>query len=118
MPIESATYVNQFVLTNPVSNDRKNTSDNQLRLLKSVLKNSFSNINDVVSASAGEMNLLVGVTATLQTQLNVNKVIYAEITAGSATVANAVLWDSAAKFVSTATASGTGTDGDFWFQYE
>lgn len=118
MPIESATYINQLVLTNPTSNDRKTTTDDQVRLVKSVLTNSFSNLkNNEISASAGEMNQLVGVTSNLQTQINTTKTTFADITSGASTAGNAVLWDGATKYISTASAS-SGDDGDYWFQFE
>ena len=118
MPIESATYINQLVLTNPTSGDKKTTSDDQIRLAKLVVKNSFTGlVNSTVSASSGEMNQLVGVTSNLQTQLNTAKGYFSALTSGASTAANTVLWDSATKYVSTASANG-GSNGDFWFQYE
>lgn len=70
MPIESASYVSQLDANNPVGTDDRSTLDNQDRLIKQVLVNTFNDLRGPVSASAGEMNFLVGVTANLQTQLN------------------------------------------------
>ena len=118
MPIESATYVNQLVLTNPTSSDKKITTDDQLRLVKKAVTKTFTGlINNEVSASAGEMNQLVGVTSNLQTQLNATRGLYSDLTSGASTAGNAVLWNGATKHVSTSSAVG-GTNDDLWFQYE
>lgn len=118
MPIESATFVNSLVKTNPTSGDKKTTTDDHLRLIKNVLQNTFVNVTREVSASAGEMNYLSGLTSTAQTQINTTLSMFVAITSGSSTISNAVLWHGSTKFASTASASGTGTDGDFWFQFE
>lgn len=62
MPIESATYISQLTVVNPLGTDLRSTSDDHLRLIKTALTNSFVNIRSEVSASASEMNQLVGVT--------------------------------------------------------
>lgn len=110
MPLESATYINQLVVTNPAGTDLRNTADDHLRLIKTVLTSSFTNVNNEVSASAGEINYLRGVTSNLQTQLN-NRLNL------SATANNSVLWEGARKYVSTASASGAADDGSIWFRY-
>ena len=43
MPLESGTYVNDLVESNPVGSDDRSLGDNHLRLLKSVLKTTFPN---------------------------------------------------------------------------
>lgn len=70
MPIESATYVSQLVATNPAGTDDRSTLDNHDRLVKQALVNTFLDFRIPVSASAGEVNFLIGTTANLQTQLN------------------------------------------------
>lgn len=63
MGLESATYINDLVNSNPTGLDEVNKGDDHLRLIKSVLQNSFTNIGAAVNANATELNNLVGLTA-------------------------------------------------------
>lgn len=56
MGLESATYIADLVSTNPSGSDGKNAGDDHIRLLKSVLKNSFPNINAAASATDEEIS--------------------------------------------------------------
>jgi hypothetical protein len=95
-PIESGTYIDSLVATNPVATDQIAVCDDHLRLIKSTIKASFPNITgamtadhtelsvldgitattaelnilDGVTATAAEINYLSGVTSNIQTQLN------------------------------------------------
>lgn len=70
MALETATYVNQLVATNPVSGDPKSQGDDQIRLVKSTLKNTLPNLGGAMTASEAELNILDG--ATLSTaELNI-----------------------------------------------
>jgi hypothetical protein len=51
MPLESASYISQLEPTNPASTDLVGQADDHIRLLKSVLKNQFPNLNGPVTAS-------------------------------------------------------------------
>lgn len=42
MPLETGTYVDDLVITNPASSDQKSQGDDHLRLLKTILKTTFS----------------------------------------------------------------------------
>ena len=70
MGLETATYINQLVDTNPTGTDPKSQGDNHLRLIKSTLQNTFPNITGEVTATQAELNILDGVTATAA-ELNV-----------------------------------------------
>ena len=70
MALETATYLNELVVTNPLSSDPRADGDDHIRLLKAVLKATFTNISGEVSASHTELNHVVGVTSSIQTQLN------------------------------------------------
>ena len=70
MAIESATFLSELDPANPKGTDQKATADDQIRLCKSVWLNSFPNINAEVSASAGALNYMVGVTSNVQTQID------------------------------------------------
>ena len=69
MGLESATYIDDLVITNPTGSDDRSTADDHLRLIKSVLKTSFPTINGAVTAALSEINKLDGLTAS-QSELN------------------------------------------------
>lgn len=56
MGLESATYINGLVDTNPTTTDNANQGDNHLRLIKSVLKNTFPNLTGAVTVSQTVLN--------------------------------------------------------------
>jgi hypothetical protein len=51
MPLESATYVNDLVTTNPTGSDQKSEGDDHIRLLKTALKATFLNANFALDLS-------------------------------------------------------------------
>lgn len=56
MGLESATYINGLVETNPTSSDNANQGDNHLRLIKAALKATFPNITGPVTATQATLN--------------------------------------------------------------
>ena len=68
MGLESATYINGLVETNPTSSDNANQGDNHLRLIKAAVKATFPNITGPVTATQATLNTaylpLAGGTAT------------------------------------------------------
>lgn len=70
MGLETGSYISNLVATNPLSSDARSEGDDHIRLLKSVLKSTFPNINGAVNPTPTELNYLVGVTSAIQTQLN------------------------------------------------
>ena len=71
MTVESASYISQLDPTYPTAGDPKSEGDNHLRLVKTVLKTQFPNFGtNAITATAAEVNYLVGVTSAVQTQLN------------------------------------------------
>lgn len=57
MGLESATYIEDLVQTNPLGTDGKSQGDNHLRLIKQVLKNQFPNLGSAaVTGTAAELN--------------------------------------------------------------
>jgi DNA uptake protein ComE-like DNA-binding protein len=68
MGLESATYINGLVETNPTSSDNANQGDNHLRLIKAAVKATFPNITGPVTATQSALNTaylpLAGGTAT------------------------------------------------------
>jgi len=56
MGIESASYVNQLVPSNPLSTDSVSQADDHLRIIKTVLKNTFPNLDSPVTATPTQIN--------------------------------------------------------------
>lgn len=64
MALEAASYVSGLNTANPTAADPIAEGDNHIRLIKSVLKNTFPNLSAAMTADAAELNKLDGVTAT------------------------------------------------------
>jgi len=62
MALETGTYIDDLVVTNPVSGDPKSQGDDHLRLLKSTIKTTFPNITGEVTPTQVEINRLDGIT--------------------------------------------------------
>lgn len=60
MSLESATYINQLVRTNPNGADPKGQGDDHLRMIKGALLNTFPGITGPVTATQAEINALAG----------------------------------------------------------
>lgn len=56
MALETATYINGLVATNPAGGDAIAQADDHLRLIKSTIKNTFPNITGAVSVSHTDLN--------------------------------------------------------------
>lgn len=56
MALENAQYVSQLNVANPLSTDTVSQADDHLRLIKSVLKNTFPNLNSAVTSTADQLN--------------------------------------------------------------
>jgi hypothetical protein len=122
MALETGTYINSLVATNPTGSDAKSAGDDHLRLIKSTLKSTFPSVTGAVSATHTELNLLDGVTATtaelnytdgvtsnIQTQLGTKQATLVNI--ADATTANGY----GTRTVSTSAPSG-GSNGDVHYQ--
>lgn len=70
MPLETAQYINSLNSANPVNTDPISDGDNHIRLIKAAVKATFPNITGVVTPTQAQMNYLVGVTSSIQTQLD------------------------------------------------
>lgn len=64
MALETATYIDGLVVTNPTATDPKSQGDDHLRLLKSTVKATFPSIAGAVTATQDELNIMDGVTAS------------------------------------------------------
>ncbi len=74
MGVETATFISQLSATNPLGSDPISEGDQQLRLVKDVLQKQFTTLGAAaVTTTAGELNILDGVTATYA-ELNYNDI--------------------------------------------
>ena len=74
MGVETATFISQLSATNPLGTDPISEGDNQIRLVKDVLQKQFTTLGAAaVTTTAGELNILDGVTATYA-ELNYNDI--------------------------------------------
>ena len=64
MGLETGTYLDALVPTNPASTDGLAQADDHIRLLKSTLKNTLPNLSGAVSATQAELNVLAGITSS------------------------------------------------------
>jgi len=86
MGLETATYIDQLVGTNPTGTDDKNQGDNHLRLIKDVLQNQFPSLGEVaVAATATELNYMSGVSSSLQAQIDTKAPIASPTFTGTVT---------------------------------
>lgn len=56
MPLESATYISDLNVSNPISTDSVSQADDHIRLIKAAIKATFPNINAPVTATAAQIN--------------------------------------------------------------
>jgi len=59
MALETSTYINGLVATNPTSSDNLSEGDNHIRLLKSTIKATFPNVSGAVTSTHTAINLAV-----------------------------------------------------------
>ena len=64
MALESTTYIDGLVATNPTGTDARSQGDDHIRLVKSAVRTTFPNIAGAVTATHTELNLIDGYTGT------------------------------------------------------
>ena len=90
MALESTTYIDGLVATNPTGTDPRSQGDDHIRLVKSTVKATFPNISGAMTSTHTELNVLDGITATT-TELNYNDVpTLGTVEASKAVTADAV----------------------------
>lgn len=70
MSLETATYIDTLVPTNPLSSDPRSEGDDHIRLLKATLQATFPNITGAVTPTQTELNHVAGVTSSIQAQID------------------------------------------------
>jgi len=73
MALESTTYIDGLVVTNPTGTDPRSQGDDHIRLVKSTIRSTFPNVSGAMTATHTELNLIDGYTGTTA-ELNYNDV--------------------------------------------
>ena len=60
MALESASFINQLIATNPDGSDPKGQGDDHLRLIKKVLKDTFPQFTGALTGTQAQYNALLG----------------------------------------------------------
>ena len=64
MGLETGTFIDDLVTSNPAATDGLSQADDHLRLIKTTLKNTFPNVNSAVTATPAQLNLTAGITSS------------------------------------------------------
>jgi hypothetical protein len=118
--LETATYIDGLVSTNPLATDPAHQGDDHLRLLKSTVKATFPNINAAVTPTDEVLN-------AIQTTANITSGTFADARISSSSVTQH-MDDGYARNISSPAKGGTvktlstsgpsgGADGDIWYKY-
>lgn len=77
MALETGTYINSLVATNPVATDGLAQADDHLRLLKSTIKATFPSLTGAVNATHTELNTVAdgGTAATSTTLVDADRIV-------------------------------------------
>jgi len=73
MALESTTYIDGLVITNPTGTDPRSQGDDHLRLIKDTIRATFPNMSGAMTATHTELNAIDGYTGTTA-ELNYNDV--------------------------------------------
>ena len=73
MGLESGTYISDLVVTNPTGSDQRYTADDHIRLIKTVLKNTFPNVDGAVTVDEAILNSVFAGTSSKTGTFNVTK---------------------------------------------
>ena len=73
MALESTTYIDGLVITNPTGTDPRSQGDDHLRLIKDTIRATFPNVAGAMTATHTELNLIDGYTGTTA-ELNYNDI--------------------------------------------
>jgi hypothetical protein len=102
MALETATYIDGLVATNPLGTDAKSQGDDHIRLLKATLLATFPNITGALTATHTELNYVDGVTSAIQTQIDTKGAITGQAWTGNHTFPTQTAADNSTKAATTA----------------
>jgi hypothetical protein len=102
MALETATFINGLVVTNPTAADPKSQGDDHLRLIKATIKATFPNITGAITATQTAINYIANVTSDIQAQLNARGLIAGQAWTGIHTFVTQALGDNSTRAATTA----------------
>jgi hypothetical protein len=102
MALESTTYINGLVATNPAGTDPKSQGDDHIRMVKSAVKTTFPNITGAVTPTHTELNYVDGVTSALQTQMDTKAPLASPTLTGTPTAPTAATATNTTQVATTA----------------
>ena len=106
MAIEVANYIAQLDEANPPAGDPFNEGDDQIRLTKKAVRQSFPNVAGVVSATDVQLSYVTGVTSAIQTQINAKAPIASPAFTGTPAAPTATPGASTTQIATTAFVTG------------
>lgn len=113
MALETSTYIDGLVATNPTSTDNVGDGDNHIRLLKSTIKATFPNITGAVTGTHTAINSAVS-TANAATNANTASTIVKRDSSGNfsaGTITGALTGNVTGNLTGNVTGNVTGTSG-------
>jgi hypothetical protein len=102
MPVDTALHIAGLDPTNPTGDTSRKEADDNFRHIKEVLKRDFANVSGAVTASHTELNRLVGVTSSVQAQLDGKASLASPALTGTPTAPTAAAATSTTQLASTA----------------
>ena len=73
MPLETATYIDSLVTSNPTGSDSRTTADDHLRLIKAALLRTFTGVTGPVTGTQTTLNRTNDLTSSAQLQIDALK---------------------------------------------
>lgn len=112
MALESSTYINGLVITNPTSSDNVGDGDNHIRLLKSTIRATFPNINGALTSTNTAIDGAVTATTGATSANTASKIVARDasgnFSAGTVTAALSGNASTASRWATARTISLTG----------
>jgi hypothetical protein len=102
MALESTTYINGLVATNPAGTDARSQGDDHIRMVKSAVKATFPNIAGAITPTHTELNYVDGVTSALQTQMDTKSPLASPTFTGNPIVPTQASGNNTTRIASTA----------------
>jgi hypothetical protein len=102
MALESTTYINGLVATNPAGTDARSQGDDHIRMVKSSIKLTFPNITGAVTPTHTELNYVDGVTSAIQTQVDLKAPLASPTFTGTAAAPTAATSTNTTQLATTA----------------
>lgn len=107
MTVETALYPNQLNASWPAQSDIVREGAGHIRAVKTVLKTTFPNVTGAVTPTHVELNYMVGVTSSVQAQINTKGDIAGQTWSGTHTFGGAITVPAKPQATNTSDAAST-----------